>query len=104
MKCELCHKADAERAIRRTVGGEEQELYVCTSCAREASREKQPQREASGESPRPPSPEAGEAPLPLMGMILDAAFEIVDMDGQRIDKILVSRVGAEPAGDVTGSG
>lgn len=31
-------------------------------------------------------------------------FEIVDMDGQRIDKILVSRVGAEPAGDVTGSG
>lgn len=77
MKCELCHKADAERAIRRSVEGEEQELYVCGSCAREASLEKQPQQAASGESSRPQSPEAGEPPLPLMGMILDAAFEIV---------------------------
>jgi len=78
MKCELCHKAEAEKAIRRSVEGEEQELYVCGSCAQEVAHEKKPSpAEVTGETPRPPSPEAGLPPLPLMGMILDAAFEIV---------------------------
>lgn len=34
MKCEICHKADAETAISREVNGAEDELYVCKACAR----------------------------------------------------------------------
>ncbi len=34
MKCELCHIADAEMAIRQVVGGKSRELFVCRDCAR----------------------------------------------------------------------
>jgi protein arginine kinase activator len=75
MKCEMCHKAEAETAIRKTVEGEAQELYVCQVCARKESR-----REAVSGA-QAPAPQGGGAdgmpPGPLMGMILDAAFEIV---------------------------
>ena len=33
MKCEICHKNDAKKAIRLTEGGKEKELYVCKECA-----------------------------------------------------------------------
>lgn len=33
MKCEICHKSDAKKAIRVQVGGKERELYVCRDCA-----------------------------------------------------------------------
>lgn len=33
MKCEICHKNDAKKAIRLTEGGKEKELYVCGECA-----------------------------------------------------------------------
>ena len=74
MKCEICHKAEAETAIRKTVAGDPQELYVCQACAR---------KEACREAPAAPQPDGpssgadGMPPVPLMGMILDAAFEIV---------------------------
>jgi protein arginine kinase activator len=74
MKCELCHKADAETAVRKRVDGEDQELYVCRACAREASRAAAP---ASGRQAPGAAPADGEAAMPLMSMILDAAFEIV---------------------------
>ena len=67
MNCELCHKAAAETAIRKTADGEEQELYVCKACACEASRPTAAAAEASGRT--------GGA-VPLMGVILDAAFEV----------------------------
>ena len=74
MKCEMCHKAEAEAAIRKGVGGAAQELYVCQACARKAARHEA----ASDASPPAPHDEAdGMPPAPLMGMILDAAFEIV---------------------------
>jgi protein arginine kinase activator len=74
MKCELCHQAEAEKAIRKQVDGEEHELYVCQGCARELSR----RETAAPERPvAEPSATDGAAALPLMGMILDAAFEIV---------------------------
>ena len=38
MKCELCHQAAAERAVRKKVDGVEQELYVSKACAEEAAR------------------------------------------------------------------
>ena len=76
MKCELCHQAAAELAIRKTVNGEELELYVCKTCASEPLH---PENAAPG--PSEPagegSPAGAAAALPLMGMILDAAFEIV---------------------------
>ncbi len=72
MKCELCHKTDAETAIRCEVEGEVQELYVCQACARQqAAPAVRPDASA-----QPPAADGAEA-LPLMGMILDAAFEIV---------------------------
>lgn len=45
MKCEICHKHDAEVAVRRVVDGVEKELYVCNDCAQDkkkASGEKSP--------------------------------------------------------------
>jgi len=77
MKCELCHKADAEMAVRRTVNGEEQELYVCRDCAHaSASRATEPPSETASSDSQPASPESL-ATFPLVGMILDAAFEVV---------------------------
>lgn len=85
MKCELCHKADAETVVRKQAAGEEQELYVCRDCARQASL---PAAAGAERVSAPPAPaEAGGSPLPLMSMILDAAFEIVGR----------SAGGAEPA-------
>ena len=75
MKCELCHKAEAETAIRKKAGGGEQELFVCRACAHETSRGEAsaaPKQDASA-----PGPSDALSALPLMGMILDAAFEIV---------------------------
>ena len=74
MKCELCHKAAAEVAIRKKVDGEEQEFYVCKACAGEAARQETAAREPAAAGAA--EPEAAGA-LPLMGIILDAAFEIV---------------------------
>ena len=73
MKCELCHKAEAETAIRKVVAGEAQELFVCQTCARKSAHHEAPAE------PQPSAPHSGTdgMPVPLMGMILDAAFEIV---------------------------
>lgn len=76
MKCELCHQAVAETAIRKTVDGEEQELYVCRACATETSRQESAASEPAAGKP-PAGGAEGSAAVPLMGMILDAAFEIV---------------------------
>lgn len=40
MKCELCHKADAKKAIERLIDGKNEELYVCEECAKEDRRER----------------------------------------------------------------
>lgn len=77
MKCELCHKATAEVAIRKKVKGEDQELYVCKTCADEVARQEVAARtQAVAGTPEPEAAGAAQA-LPLMGIILDAAFEIV---------------------------
>ena len=42
MKCEICHQADAAKAIRREgADGEEDELYVCEACARAERQRRQ---------------------------------------------------------------
>lgn len=74
MKCELCHNADAQRAIRKLVNNEEQELYVCNACA----NAQQPKKEKPA-APQEPPPEVMDVikeTLPeIMGMILGAAVE-----------------------------
>jgi protein arginine kinase activator len=79
MKCELCHKADAEVAIRRTVNGEEQELYVCRGC--EAASLPHAADAVGSLSRQPPATPQPSDPLgptlrPLVGLLIDAAFEI----------------------------
>jgi len=81
MKCEVCHKAEAATAITKEVGGEVQELYVCQACAKKEAASQEPPAGAAASAAQPPQPPHGATdgvpPLPLMGMILDAAFEIV---------------------------
>jgi Uncharacterized protein with conserved CXXC pairs len=76
MKCELCHKAEAETAIRKEENGEVRELYVCHACAKQDALPPEPPAVApDAESAKKNPPDM--VPLPLVGMILDAAFEIV---------------------------
>jgi protein arginine kinase activator len=81
MKCEVCHKAEAETAIRKEVAGEVQELYVCHACAKQETLSAKPAAEpVAGAAAQPDASLVGpdgRLALPLMGMILDAAFEIV---------------------------
>lgn len=44
MKCELCHKNDAQSAINLEKDGEEQEFYVCNDCARKEKAKRQIKR------------------------------------------------------------
>ncbi|MDD4102512.1 MAG: UvrB/UvrC motif-containing protein [Kiritimatiellae bacterium] len=71
MKCEFCHKADAETAILLETDGEVKELFVCRNCAAAAEGAAN-KADGAHSASDPVGP-----PLPLMGMILDAAFEIV---------------------------
>jgi hypothetical protein len=83
MKCELCHKADAETAITRRNGDEETELYVCRACANaeRKSRQKKSQRTRKVEG-LPPGMSitvsgSGGEPPPFIGAILDAVHGMV---------------------------
>jgi len=74
MKCEMCHKAEAETVVHKIVADERRELFVCQDCAKKADRRSSPHES------HPPTPQAvsdGIPAVPLMGLILDAAFEIV---------------------------
>ena len=50
MKCEICHKNEAQTAISTIVNGVEDELYVCTECAKNEKlrRQKKSQRTRKG--------------------------------------------------------
>jgi len=74
MKCEMCHKADAATVIRKSVADEMQEFFVCQDCAHKEARSDA----LHITQPTPAPDETGAVSgVPLMGMILDAAFEIV---------------------------
>jgi len=51
MKCEICHKAEAEEALTLTEQGVEKELYVCHACAAEHRKPRRKQAEKSESSP-----------------------------------------------------
>lgn len=91
MKCEICHQADAAKAIRREgADGEEDELYVCEACAR-AERQRRQRKssrtrkvtglpngvemsvtEVSGDG------DGGGEPPPIVGAILNAFQDMVN--------------------------
>ena len=98
MKCEICHQADAAKAIRREgADGEEDELYVCEACAR-AERQRRQRKssrtrkvtglnggvemsvtEISGDG------DGGGEPPPIVGAILNAFQDMVN-DLERASK------------------
>ena len=78
MKCEMCHKLEAAQAIKKAIAGEVQELYVCNDCARlEVSAQTTARSKADTSSGTSAEGVEAVAALPLMGMIIDAAFEII---------------------------
>ena len=74
MKCEICHKGEAEVAIHKTEDGAERELYVCHACAaaEKAKTEKKP-----GKPDEAPEglPEAAKLITGLLKQIFDAGME-----------------------------
>lgn len=86
MKCELCHKRDAETAIVLPGDGEEQELYVCRDCAKQerVRRQKKSQRtrKTTGIPPEMSISVTrvsgeGEAPPPIIEAIMNAVHGMV---------------------------
>ncbi|MCR5414181.1 MAG: hypothetical protein K6F50_05580 [Kiritimatiellae bacterium] len=87
MKCELCHKKDAETAIQAVKDGVEQELYVCRECEREerVRRQKKSQRTRKAKKGLPPgvsmtvaSSGGDGAPPPLLEAIVNAFTGMVE--------------------------
>ena len=93
MKCELCHNADACEAIVPEGGSEDDELYVCSACAR-AERDKRQKRSQRTRkvtglppgvsmsiteiSPGPRGEGDGEGPPPFIGAIMNAFQDMVN--------------------------
>lgn len=83
MKCELCHKSDAEKAIKQMVNGVEDELYVCSACAAQSRRERQNRQQstfkrqviASTITPPPPMLNAIMSMLEGVTSSIEGAFE-----------------------------
>ncbi len=61
MKCELCHQADAETAIQKTVDGSVRELFVCSGCAR---------RQQTPAPDEPPGDSSDDAPAQVTAEIM----------------------------------
>jgi len=86
MKCELCHKADAETAIVRGEGEAEEELYVCRACAKAEHQRRQKKSLRTRKMPGLPpgvsmsvtevNPDDEDAP-PIIGAIMSAFHDIV---------------------------
>ena len=89
MKCELCHKADAETAITRGEGDAEEELYVCNACAKaERQRRQKKSQRTRKVTGLPPGMsmsitrisgdgEDGDEPPPIIGAIMNAFQDMV---------------------------
>ncbi len=106
MKCEICHKADAETAITRGEGDAEEELYVCNACAKAERQRRQKKsqrtRKVTGLPPgmsmsiteiRPvrdddddSSEEGGdEEPPPFIKDLIDAVTDLEKMAGASVE-------------------
>ena len=84
MKCEICHEADARKAIRREKGdGSEEELYVCESCASKEKARRQKMRQRTIKTQNGSITVCGdiENPPPILGAIISAVSGIVGSIG-----------------------
>ena len=117
MKCEICHKADAEVAIPRPGSADEDdELYVCKACADQARRNRQKKsqrtRKISGLPPgvsmsvteissSPSDGESGDGdglePPPIIGAIMNA-FENMARDLGHVANSTKNQKGGEKSG------
>ncbi len=89
MKCELCHKADAEAAITRGEGDDAEELYVCGACAKaERQRRQKKSQRTRKVTGLPPGMsmsitrisgdgDDGDEPPPIIGAIMNAFQDMV---------------------------
>ena len=89
MKCELCHKVDAETAITRGEGDAEEELYVCNACAKaERQRRQKKSQRTRKVTGLPPGMsmsitrisgdgDSGDEPPPILGAIMNAFQDMV---------------------------
>ena len=92
MKCEICHKADAAKAIRRGEDDDADELYVCEACAKDKRQRRQKKslrtRKVTGLPPgmslsvtevsSSSGDEDGESgPPPIIGAIMNAFHDMV---------------------------
>lgn len=91
MKCELCHKNDAQTAVRVTKDGEEEELYVCEACAKEtrARRQKKSQRtrkiSRNGVEMTVTEIGPGNEPPPIVKALMSAFGEMLTGGGKTAD-------------------
>ena len=86
MKCEICHKADAETAIRQGEGEDADELYVCNACAKSERQRRQKKSQRTRKiTGLPPGVSmsvteisgSGDEPPPIIGAIMDAFNDMV---------------------------
>jgi len=84
MKCELCHKKEAETAIQTVKDGVEDELYVCRECAKgeRLRRQKKSQRTRKGAAPVIDGPDGepaglGEVQASIMNAVMSALDDVV---------------------------
>lgn len=75
MKCEICHRAEAETAITVRRDGEERELYVCAACAK-AARDGRPGQPPQRRSPRVTivGGDGGDVPQPIVEEFVKATL------------------------------
>ena len=96
MKCEICHEADARKAIRREKGdGSEEELYVCESCASKEKTRRQKMRQRTIKTQNGSITVCGdiENPPPILGAIISAVSGIVgSIGGEDAPKDLIAEV------------
>ncbi len=98
MKCELCHKVEAETAILRGEREEAEELYVCSACAKAERQRRQKKsqrtRKVTGLPPGmsmsitqigPAGEGSDEEPPPFIGAIMNA-FQGMVSDFEKAQK------------------
>ena len=108
MKCEICHKNDAQTVLHRKENGVDRELYVCSECA---ARESRPRRPAPrGARPRG-KPDVsvtisgpGDKPPPFIEALLSATADIVNQIAEEEEENLVCKTCGTKWSDVEETG
>ena len=112
MKCEICHKNDAETVFHREEGGKTRELYVCRECASREARKRTPaprtQHTRGKQGSRPDVSVTisgtGEPPPPFIEALLNATADLVNHIAEEESEELVCRKCGTKWNDVVETG